>query len=83
MLLEKINNRRWSIKDDKFVKGDYKTLKNILHKSKLLRVKVYIVQPAISKSSQLSDSFQTILSAATSFVKRTGKVQELLILGSE
>lgn len=83
MLLEKINNRRWSIKDDKFVKGDYKTLKNILHKSKLLRVKVYIVQPAISKSSQFSDSFQTILSAATSFVKRTGKVQELLILGSE
>ncbi|MDU2556015.1 MAG: DEAD/DEAH box helicase family protein [Veillonella sp.] len=83
ILLEKINNRKWSTKDDKFVRGDYKTLKNILHKSKLLRVKVYIVQPAISKSSQLSDSFQTILSAATSFIKRTGKVQDLLILGSE
>lgn len=83
ILLEKINNRKWSSKADKFVKGNYKTLKKILESSKLLRVKVYIVQPAISKSAQIPETLGTILSAATSFIKRTGKVQELLILGSE
>ena len=83
ILLEKINNRKWSSKADKFVKGSYKTLKKILESSKLLRVKVYIVQPAISKSAQIPETLGTILSAATSFIKRTGKVQELLILGSE
>ena len=49
----------------------------------MLQVKVYVVQPAISKSLHIPDKIGTILSAATVFIKNTGKVQELLVIGSE
>lgn len=49
----------------------------------MLQVKVYVVQPAISKSLEISDKVGTILSAATALIKNTGKVQELLVIGSE
>ncbi|RRD21823.1 DEAD/DEAH box helicase [Fusobacterium canifelinum] len=83
ILLKKINDRVLSSKNNKFVRGDFKTLKKILQSSKLLRVKVYVVQPAISKSVEIPDKVGIILSAATTFIKNTGKIQELLIIGSE
>lgn len=48
-----------------------------------MQVKVYVVQPAISKSLQIPDKIGTILSAATAFIKNTGKVQELLVIGNK
>ena len=83
MLLKKINDRVLSANNDKFVRGEFKTLKEILQSSKVLQVKVYIVQPAISKSAEIPDKIGTILSAATSFIKNTGKIKDLLVIGSE
>ena len=83
MLLKKINDRVSRASSEKFIRGEFKTLKKILKGPKLLQVKVYVVQPAISKSLQIPDKIGTILSAATAFIKNTGKVQELLVIGSE
>lgn len=83
MLLKKINDRVLGAKNDKFLRGEFRTLKEILQSSKLLQVKVYVVQPAISKSVEIPNKIGTILSAGASFIKNTGKIQELLIIGSE
>lgn len=83
MLLKKINDRVSRASSEKFIRGEFKTLKKILQGPKVLQVKVYVVQPAISKSLQIPDKIGTILSAATAFIKNTGKVQELLVIGSE
>ena len=83
MLLKKINDRVSRASSEKFIRGEFKTLKKILQRPKVLQVKVYVVQPAISKSLQIPDKIGTILSAATAFIKNTGKVQELLVIGSE
>lgn len=83
MLLKKINDRVSSASSEKFIRGEFKTLKKILQSQKVLQVKVYVVQPAISKSLEIPDKVGIILSAATSFIKNTGKIQELLVIGSE
>ena len=83
MLLNKINDRVSRASSDKFIRGEFKTLRKILQRPKVLRVKIYVVQPAISKSIEIPDKVGTILSAATAFIKNTGKVQELLVIGSE
>lgn len=83
ILLDKLNNRLSKEKNKKFVRGELNSLIQTLKSSKALRVKIYIVQPAISKSVEMSQQFEVILSAATSFIKNTGRVQELLVIGSE
>lgn len=83
VLLEKINNRISGSDKEKFIKGNLEDLKTLLTSSKVLKVKIYIVQPAIKKSKDMPEKIGSVLSAATAFVKRTGVVQELLVLGSE
>ena len=83
MLLKKINDRVSNASSKKFIRGEFKTLKKLLQSPKLLRVKVYVVQPAISKSLEIPNKIGIILSATTSFIKHTGKVQELVVIGSE
>ena len=83
MLLKKINDRVSRASSEKFIRGEFKTFKKILQRPKVLQVKIYVVQPAISKSLEIPDKVGTILSAATAFIKNTGKVQELLVIGSE
>ena len=83
MFLQKIKDRVSRASNEKFIRGEFKTLKKILQSPKVLQVKVYIVQPAISKSCEIPDKIGTLLSAATSSIKNTGTVQELLIIGSE
>lgn len=82
-LLDKINDRVTGRNSEKFIKGEFKSLEKILQSPKVLQVKIYIVQPAISKSSQIPDKIGTILSFATSSIKNTGKVKELLVIGSK
>ena len=83
MLLKKINDRVSNASSKKFIRDEFKTLKKLLQSPKLLRVKVYVVQPAISKSLEIPNKIGIILSATTSFINHTGKVQELVVIGSE
>lgn len=83
ILLQKIQDRIRGSSKNKFVRGELKTLKELLYSAKILQAKVYIVQPAISNSVEMSDKVGTVLSAATSFIKNTGRIKELLVIGSE
>lgn len=82
-ILQKIKSRVVGARNDKFIRGEFKTLNKILQSSKILQVTVYIVQPAISKSIEMPEKIGTILSAATAFIKNTGKIKHLFIIGSE
>lgn len=82
LLLNKIQNRIKGGKANKFVRGNLKTLKALLQSQKALEVTVYIVQPAISRSEQMTDAVGEVLSAATYYIRHTGRVKELKVLGS-
>ena len=69
--------------EKKFIRGEITSLTKILQSTKAMRVKIYIVQPTISKSTEMSDKVGILLSATTAFIKNTGKVQELLVIGSK
>ncbi|MBQ9713967.1 MAG: DEAD/DEAH box helicase family protein [Clostridia bacterium] len=81
-LLNKFLMRISGSKTNKFIRGDITTLKEILKSQKALDVTIYIVQPAISKSKDMKDSISTILSAASFYIKHTGRAKELKIIGS-
>ena len=83
ILLNKIISRiTGSTVDKKMVRGDVKTLKELLKSQRLMEVTVYIVQPAISKSAPMKDAISTILSAASFYIHHTGRVKELKVMGS-
>ena len=67
---------------EKFVKGDLNSLKTLLRVNKKMEVTIFIVQPAISKSTEIPDKIGEILASATHYIKRSGRVKELIIWGS-
>lgn len=81
-LLNKIRARIKGGSVDKFVRGDIRTLKDLLQSTKALEATIYIVQPAISKTAQMSEPFGRILSAAAFYIKNTGRAKMLKIIGS-
>ena len=82
-LLNKLLSRiKGSSANNKFIRGDIKTLKELLKSQRALEVTVYIVQPAISKNASMKDSVGTILSAASFYVRHTGRAKALKIIGS-
>jgi len=81
-LLDKIQARIKGSKTSEFIRGDLKTLKDMLLSQRALEVRIYIVQPAISQSKQMADTVGEILSAATFYIGHTGRVKELRVLGS-
>ena len=82
-LLTKLLDRIKNSAKNKFIRGDIKTLKEILKSQKALDVTIYIVQPAISQSAELKNTISTILSAASFYIKHSGRVKALKIMGSE
>jgi len=54
----------------------------MLQSPRALHANIYIVQPAISKNSNMEESIDQVLSAATYYIRNTGRVKELKILGS-
>ena len=83
LLLNKIQARIKGGTTKKFVRGDFRTLKALLQSQKALEVTIYIVQPAISKSERMADTVGEVLSSATSYIRHTGRVKELKVLGSK
>ena len=81
-LLEKLLSRIKGAKETKFIRGDIKALKNLLKSQKILEVKIFIVQPAISKSKPMKDAVGTVLSAATFYITNTGRSKSLEFIGS-
>lgn len=81
-LLEKILSRIKGASGTKFVRGDTNTLKEILKSPKALETSICIVQPAISKSKPMKDSVGTVLSAASFYIKNSGRAKQLNFIGS-
>lgn len=81
-LLTKIQARVKGSSTDKFIRGDLKTLKALLQSQKAMEVVIHIVQPAISKNSPMADPVGRILSAATFYIRHTGRAKALKIIGS-
>lgn len=82
-LLTKLLDRIKNSAKNKFVRGDIKTLKEALKSQKALEVTIYIVQPAISQSTELKNTISTILSAASFYIKHSGRAKALKIMGSK
>jgi len=82
-LLNKIQARIKGGSKNKFIKGDIRSLKTLLQTPKSMEVVIYIVQPAISKTLTMRDTVSKVLSAATFYVRHTGRAKELRILGSK
>ena len=81
-LIDKITSRRKS-NHAKFIRGDYKTFcKDVRDANNYMSGRIAIVQPAISKSKPLPDKFQEILGATKYYVESSGKISELLVMGS-
>lgn len=82
-LLNKIQERIKGSTIEKFVRGDIRSLKELLKGTKSIEVVIYIVQPAISRSHDMKETISKVLSAATFYIRHTGRVKELRVLGSE
>lgn len=82
ILLSKIQTRIKNGKVDKFIRGDIRSLRVLLQSPKVMETTIYIVQPAISKTSKMNEPFGKILSAAAFYIKHTGRAKELKIIGS-
>lgn len=82
-LLEKLVSRVMGASGTKFVRGDMKTLKDLLKSQKALEATICIVQPAISKSQFMKDTVGTVLSAASFYIRNTGRAKLLKFIGSQ
>ena len=83
ILLDKIVQRRKS-EHCIFIRGEYEDFKKkIKSQDKMIKGKVVIVQPAISKSNKMPNKIQEILAAATYYISNSGKVKSLKIWGSD
>ena len=80
-LLQKITDRR-RIGKSIFVKGSLESLKATLRADKLLVANIFVVQPSISKSQTMPDKYKEVLASGTFYLKQSGRVKALTILGS-
>lgn len=66
------------------VRGDFRECLRVLRDAgKQLTAFIVIVQPSLSKSVTMPDKIQEVLAAASTYIKRAGKVQGLEIIGSK
>ena len=81
--IEKMQSRRKSGHcKEKF--GVYDDLiKELRSTSKQFIGNIYIVQPGLSKSNAMDHKIQEVLAAATTYIKRSGRVKALTIIGSK
>ena len=83
ILLEKLLYRLTNSSNTKFIRGNLNTLKSLLKSQKALEATIFIVQPALSKSTTMKDTVGTVLSAASFYLSNTGRVKELKFIGSK
>lgn len=81
-LLTKIQSRVKSGNTEKFIRGDIRSLRNLLQSHKAMEVDIYIVQPAVSHSMKMNEPVGKVLSAAAFYIRHTGRAKNLKILGS-
>ena len=71
-----------SIRSDKTCEYS-KLIKAIRDAGKQLTAFIVIVQPSLSRSVAMPERIQEVLAAASTYIKRAGKVQGLEIIGSK
>jgi hypothetical protein len=64
-------------------KGEFTDLEKTFEKNKLLKAKVVIVQPAISKNSDMPQKYQEILAATNFYLTKGGPIKKFEIWGSK
>lgn len=75
--------RNSSKPSQKFVKGDLNSLKTLMRGNLRMEVTIYIVQPAVSKKTNIPDKIGEVLGSATHYIKCSGRAKELIIWGSD
>ena len=81
-LQNKIDERNRNTRNSTFIKGDFTSFKELMRVNKPMNVTVYIVQPGVSISKPMKEEYGTILSSANYFIRNSGRVKKLKILGS-
>jgi len=67
-----------------FIRGKYDDFrKEFISTEKQFIGTVVIVQPSLSKSKKMPDKIQEVLAAASNYVKNSGRVRKLRIMGSK
>lgn len=66
------------------VRGDFREcIRALRDAGKQLTAFIVIVQPSLSRSVVMPEKVQEVLAAASTYIKRAGKVQGLEIIGSK
>lgn len=82
-ILQKIAKRRESNKCN-FIRGDYDDFyAKIKKQDKMIKGKIVVVQPSISKNSTIPDKIQEVLAATRYYISNSGIVNDFKIMGSE
>ncbi|MCD1147834.1 DEAD/DEAH box helicase family protein [Peptoniphilus sp. KCTC 25270] len=81
-LQNKIDERNRNTRNSTFITGDFTSFKELMRVNKPMNVTVYIVQPGVSISKPMKEEYGTILSSANYFIRNSGRVKKLKILGS-
>ena len=81
-LQNQIDERNRNTRNSTFIKGDFTSFKELMRVNKPMNVTVYIVQPGVSISKPMKEEYGTILSSANYFIRNSGRVKKLKILGS-
>jgi len=82
-LLDKMKQRQRS-GHCQFIRGKYDDFrKEFISTEKQFIGTVVIVQPSLSKSKKMPDKIQEVLAAASNYVKNSGRVRKLRIMGSK
>ncbi|MBO0996776.1 DEAD/DEAH box helicase family protein [Bacillus sp. SD075] len=81
-LLKKVSERRRSSHCN-FIRGEYEAFRrDIKNEDKMIKGKIVIVQPSISKNTDMPEKIQEVLAAARYYISNSGKVRNLEIWGS-
>ncbi|MFN7249557.1 MAG: DEAD/DEAH box helicase [Anaerobacillus sp.] len=81
-ILKKVSERRRS-NHCRFIRGEYDSFKrDIKNENKTIKGKIVIVQPSISKNTDMPEKIQEVLAAARYYIKNSGRVKNLEIWGS-
>ncbi|GJM57787.1 DEAD/DEAH box helicase [uncultured Dubosiella sp.] len=65
------------------LKGNYnQMLADLRSSDHFIRGEIVVVQPSVSKTSDMPGKYQEVLAATSTFIKRAGKVNQFRIMGS-
>ena len=79
--MNKILSRRKSDHCE-LIRGNIDDLKKVLRGDKRFVAEIYVVQPSVSGSIELSGKYQELLAAAKSYILHSGRITKFKIWGS-